>query len=348
MPSNLARTHIRVNRNDGRNFPSMTFAYRQLLGTAEELSASEAQRLRLAIRSGRLARDSHGFVWTSIGIVPQLRAGVTLERSVTEAYPSAVGAEVVWTDLTFGVEIECLATMDRYETSRLLNVNGFGDWRVVHDGSLSAGGREVVSPILRGEEGIATLTKVMDLLKSNGHTVNDSCGLHCHIGARDLSIAQLRNVAHRFLAAEAHFDSIVPPSRRNNRYCQSNVRRMRDSDYTALRSSRAVGSLARAMNGGLSPVHYNPYRYYKLNFQSYSLHGTIEFRQHGGTIESQKASAWVRLIAGFVADSASHAIGVDREAMSWETFVGFASEADRAFITSRRDYFAARQARRVA
>lgn len=346
MPSNLSRTHIRVRRSDGREFPTLAFAFRQLLGTSEELTTSEAQRLRLRMRHGRTARDSHGFAWESRGDVPTFRRGYTqIERAVSDAYPAPrdeFAASIVWTDLTFGVEIECMASMSQFESSDLLSRNGFADWRVVRDGSLNIGGREVISPILRGEEGLDSLKSIMDLLRDNGHTVDDKCGLHVHIGARDLSTAQLRNVAHRFLSAEPHFDSIVPPSRRMNRYCQSNLARMNSSDWSALRSARNVGGLARAMNGGLSPQHYNQFRYYKLNFQSYSLHGTVEFREHSGTIESQKACAWVRLIAGFVADSASHTMEADRAVMSWETFIGFAAESDRAFLTSRRDYFAQR------
>lgn len=350
MPSsNIARTHIRVRRSDGVEFPSMTFAYRQLLGTAQELSSSEAQRIRRGLRDSIAGRDSHGFTWDLVGDVPRFR-GVEIARStMAPVVFDAVGAAVQWNDLTFGVEIECMnSTADMYQTAELLTNNGFAAWRVVRDGSLNNGGREIVSPVLRGQAGLESLRRVMDLLRENGHTVDDRCGMHVHVGARDLSITQLKNVAHRFLSAEQHFDSIVPPSRRANRFCQSNTNRMTRSDWTTLRSARAVNTLARAMNGGLSPNHYNPYRYYKLNFQSYSLHGTMEFRQHSGTVESQKACAWARLILGFVSDSASHGLDADRAPMSWETFLGFAAESDRAFIQGRRDYFASRQTRRVA
>lgn len=294
------RTHIRVVREDGREFPNMFVAYRELLGTREELGYSEHQRMRAAIRAGQQPRDSHGFTWRQVGVA----------AAVAGALAAAETASIRWTDFTFGVEIECLAPFAQHIMKGVLDQAGFSSWRVVNDGSLNGAPgffpMEVVSPVLRGEEGLTTLRNVMALLQAKGCKVNKSCGMHVHVGVRGMAPAQVRKIAAAFLNAEHCFDALVPPARRDgNRYCQSNHTLVRHGgNASRLSSASSISMIANIINGGTSPQHYNPYRYYKLNFQSFVHHGTIEFRQHGGTVEAEKAANWVRLITGFCANAA--------------------------------------------
>lgn len=56
-------------------------------------------------------------------------------------------------------------------------------WKVEEDGSLDLdGGKEFISPILKGSEGIENVVEVLKILKSKGFQVNDDCGLHIHVG----------------------------------------------------------------------------------------------------------------------------------------------------------------------
>jgi hypothetical protein len=41
-------------------------------------------------------------------------------------------------------------------------------------------------------------------------------------------------------------------------------------------------------------------RYFKVNLQSYHTYGTVEFRQHSGTLNAAKAVNWVRLLDSFI------------------------------------------------
>lgn len=325
------RTHVRVVRSDNREWPSMAVAYRELMGTAQELGHSEHMRLRASLRASGVAMDRHGFTWRAIG-------GLVAEESIN------------WTDFTFGVELELLAPMAQHQVQRMIP-NG---WRVVHDGSLHGApgfeAMEVVSPILQGEDGIVKLKEVMDKLKSNGCRINSSCGMHVHVGVRGMAPARVRKIAIAFLNSEHHFDALVPPSRREgNRYCNSNRRQFSSGNRERLISASSISVLANVMNGGSSPVHYNPYRYYKLNFQSFVHHGTIEFRQHAGTIESDKACAWVRLVTGFCARAAAlpqQDVGA-REA--FETWIaGCTDEVGQQFMNGRRAKFANTGVRREA
>src|SRR5581483_12043482 len=77
----------------------------------------------------------------------------------------------------------------------------------------------------------------------------------------------------------------MPPSRRanaNSRYCASIKQEM---NLPAIRVARTVQELARGIKGGS--------RFVKLNFTSHWKHGTVEFRQHSGTVDAEKIKRWV-------------------------------------------------------
>jgi hypothetical protein len=326
----IPRTHIRVVREDGREFPNMFVAYRELLGTPHELGYSEHQRMRASIRSGLSPRDSHGFKWTRIG------------AAVAEAL------SIAWTDFTFGVELELLAPFSMYDMKERLARIGINDWRVVHDGSLhGAPGftpMEVVTGILQGQDGLDKLNAALQMIKAVGCKVNTSCGMHVHIGVRGMKPERVRRIAIAFLNAEQHFDAVVPASRRSNRFCQSNVNRLGLHDRERLAAATSISGIAHAMNGGTDSAHYNPHRYYKLNFQSFVHHGTIEFRQHSGTVEASKAIQWVRMIAGFCARSAAADQQTLGSGESFEQFMAAVTdEGGQRFFRERSAYFAARE-----
>ena len=325
----LPRTHIRVVRSDGREWPNILTAYRELLGTAHEIGYSQHQRMRAAIRNGAAVRDQHGFTWKSIG-------------------GTVAVSSIAWSDFTFGVELELLSPMS-VNVGDLLYRAGFSSWQIVHDGSLSAesgfNAREAISPVLQGEAGLTALRTVCALLKTAGCRVNVSCGMHVHVGVRGMKPLRLRKIAAAFLNAEHHFDALVPASRRANRYCQSNTA---IANVAALAAATTVQQIAVAMNRGYENVHYTSYRYRKLNFQSFLRHGTIEFRQHGGTVESDKACAWVRLVTGFCAAAASAAEEAPNASESFEQFTARCTdEAGVVWANARRVKFAA-AARRAA
>jgi hypothetical protein len=269
------------------------------------------------------------------------------------------------TALTFGVEIECYSPITRDAIAAKLNAAGVparaynhaehattSGWKVVTDGSLGrnapAGmnGIEVVSPILRGEEGIAQLTTVCNTLTAIGCVVNKDCGLHVHVGARGASVAQLRNACKMFAKYESQFDAVVASSRRGdaNRYALSNVNILAGSTleqkFSTLDSARTVEALGKAMNGGFVRVQYSPFRYRKMNLQSMATHGTVEFRQHAGSTDAAKIVAWVKLVTGFMAT----AMSVRSVAPVAGTFEDFTRKVDRStaeFFANRRAHFGA-------
>jgi hypothetical protein len=355
MPQ-LIRSHIGVRRTTQQgvtvgSFASMAAACRELAGTGSEISDAESRRIRAALRTGQSnVRDSLGYLWSATHITettaPQQRRIRTIGGPVAEAVARTVApvvpfasANTSWDQLTFGVELEVVATDRVAAGDRIDQLQGliasFAGWRAVRDGSVNNGG-EVVSPILKGEDGIRQLQQVCEVLKAAGFNANRSCGMHVHVGVRQFTIAQIGSVCRSMINNEQHFDSVVAESRRasNNHFCQSNTR------MTVPSQPRNIAQLATAFNGGWDSVrHYTPYRYRKLNLQSYALHGTMEFRQHQGTVEAARAVAWVRLVTGFAAAG----LNGDNGQMSFDEFAGLAG-SQAGFISARREHFALRRA----
>ncbi|PWK27006.1 putative amidoligase enzyme [Arcicella aurantiaca] len=152
-------------------------------------------------------------------------------------------------------------------------------WKLVTDGSLQGTNPfELVSPILVGQDGLFQLKKVCTVLQMQNARVNNSCGLHVHFDASQITFPILQNILINYMNFEEEIDSFLPHSRRNNSYTQS-IKNHR----TAVENARTMQGLISAFDG----------RYYKVNLQSYSRHNTIEFRQHSGTVEYEKIENWV-------------------------------------------------------
>ncbi|MDR1489866.1 MAG: amidoligase family protein [Desulfovibrio sp.] len=164
-------------------------------------------------------------------------------------------------------------------------------WKIVTDSSVR-NGFEVVSPILRGEHGLQEAESAATALETAGAKINTTCGLHVHFDAAGLEVNEIRTIATRYAKHEAEIDAFMPRSRRGdaNTYCKS-TRRIFES--AAFQSAETVDELIDAQGS----------RYFKLNLQSYRRHQTIEFRQHGGTVNAEKIHNWVYFLNGFITES---------------------------------------------
>ena len=215
----------------------------------------------------------------------------------------------------FGVEIEAYG-VSKTTLARELRLAGIdcvvegynhttkNYWKVVSDCSLEGNETfELVSPILNGENGLAQIEKVCSVLTRLGAKVNKSCGLHVHIDARDMDASKLKNVCKMWMKYESCFDSILPASRRENVYCKGirNKFLTLDAAFEAIDSTNTAGGLTTVMNKS----GYSTSRYHKLNLESLGRHGTIEFRQHSGTVDAEKINNWVMLVGGFVESAIS-------------------------------------------
>lgn len=271
---------------------------------------------------------------------------------------------------TFGVEIEChlppgkthgnLAEYIRRHARVSARCRNYTHetvsyWKLVQDGSLGfdrGASVEVVSPILSGEEGLLEVARVMSAIQAFGAFVSKRCGFHVHVYAGDLNLKQMQSVAINFVNCETAFDALVQPSRRGNenQFILSNrigfggscENEMINRAIAAYESADSIVQLCRIAGSTNINGSYAT-RYRKLNFDSYHRYRTVEFRQHGGTVDALKATNWVRLCIAFVEKAMTNRLR-KRQAMksqnkSWEVkglvdWVGVADDV-RAFFKDR-------------
>lgn len=175
-------------------------------------------------------------------------------------------------------------------------------WKVESDGSLRHQGStyrtgEVVSPILRGEEGLDEMTRVVNALYNAGARPNRSTGLHVHVEASDLSGEEVARVVEFYTTNQARIDQLVSISRRNSRWARK---------YPAYR----VESMKQDAANGKDALRAYASKYSVVNLSPLFSYGTIEFRQHQGTTSAKKVAAWVRFVQGVIA-AAQAAVEID-------------------------------------
>ena len=217
---------------------------------------------------------------------------------------------------TWGVEIEFLNTreLDINKVIREINEKGIqcekegynhidkSYWKMVYDSSVESQrsgeyGHEIVSPPLKGEEGFRQLKIVTEVLKANHAKINKTCGLHVHHDAHDFKADTFKKLFALYINYEGVIDSMLPESRRaqKNSFCSS----VRTSRHNTIITTEEIQNRLDKIKAckttqELSRI-YQEDRYFKLNLQSFTRHGTIEFRQHSGTIEYDKIESWIIL-----------------------------------------------------
>ena len=209
------------------------------------------------------------------------------------------------TNRTFGLELEFVGVSPRTVAETINNLDGIECyfegyhhttrpyWKIVTDASLDGTGGEIVSPILKGVEGAKQLETILDALDNlEGIRVNVQCGLHVHLDVNDLTVAEIQSVYERYADYESQIDMVMPRSRRgnNSRWCASVTN-------TAGRIKNVRGRTKSALANAAG-------RYYKVNLQSLTRYGTMEFRQHSGTLNFDKIINWVSFLMAFVEKSA--------------------------------------------
>ncbi len=118
---------------------------------------------------------------------------------------------------------------------------GIEGWNGQQDGSLHTTGRkypyEVVSPILRGTDGIGQVGYICLLMDEIRASVNSSCGIHVHVDARNLTDEQIGNVKANFARWEMAFYGTTGKQiskRMNGTYAQPTWRSSEMNRYRSL------------------------------------------------------------------------------------------------------------------
>lgn len=211
--------------------------------------------------------------------------GLTRSRGVRGSETSgwvAVG------DRRFGVEMELIfpASVSRYQLDTALQAAGLHGWRCKSDASLYGGGGqgwEIVSPILHGQSGYDAIRVACRVADELGARPTRQCGLHVHHEVRDLGAAGIKRLIRSYANNQDLIDTMLAPSRRDgqNQFCGRWSRYELDN-----LESRTLANIHRVQTT----------RYRTMNLQCYTRYGTVECRQHQGTMNPTKIVAWVKFV----------------------------------------------------
>jgi hypothetical protein len=117
-------------------------------------------------------------------------------------------------DRHISLEIEIASCSNTYQVER--TCDKWGD-AIVEDGSLPDAGFEINTNPSSGDVFLRHIDEVCSSLESA--RVNSACGMHCHIGAPDYRWFDLFKLCRLYSKIEDALYSLIPPSRRINRYC---------------------------------------------------------------------------------------------------------------------------------
>lgn len=152
-------------------------------------------------------------------------------------------------------------------------------WTLKHDGSVGGYGLELVSPKLSGENGFNAVRTVCRVLNEVGATVDRTCGMHVHHDFRGQSMSDIRTQALYFLERQDTIMRLVAPSRRTNSYSEGWSASQIDAFRNANLTQYSIG-------------HYG--RRGAINLGAFGIHGSVEIRAHGGTVNANKVIAWIK------------------------------------------------------
>ena len=222
-------------------------------------------------------------------------------------------------DLTFGVELEiCLPRSanlrdmmkdagiprNKFNSTADYSSQDYDIWQAKNDCSLSCSSGffniEIVSPVLSGTADIELVKKVIVSIKKFGGEVNETCGVHIHIGfdglvkpGKSFNAPERTALVNNLADITAEFDQSLMLMVERDRWSQACCRRYKDYsehetyDMNHQRSKLASRDCAVAF-GSHSQI-INAKRFLS-NFENKR---TIEFRLLEGCLDENKVAAWI-------------------------------------------------------
>ena len=197
---------------------------------------------------------------------------------------------------------------------------------------------ELVSPILdfqKPEIWQAHLDKVWWVLDNKFYTTTSTqCSTHIHVSPQEgqWSLTQIKNIAKAAIYFERSIDSLLPPERRANTWCQSNrwnnsfknasmatAFSWIDGVETAWHLSFLMCSFSKDSALGKATGAQNdfPHNVFRWNFTPLSevAKGTIEFRQAPGSADAGQTKLWIQFVGSFIQGAMQHADSINPQTM---------------------------------
>jgi len=209
--------------------------------------------------------------------------------------------------LTFGIEIETVGRREDVAaaihsvTGGQIN-RGYSvsvtapdgrTWKVVRDGSVTGGGAEIVSPILRWDDMEQLQEIVRAVRTSRAGRIDHSCGIHIHLGAQSFDSKALGRLVKTVRKQEQLIYAAVGVTNdRQSRW----ARPVTDRVVAAAEAGADLNGINRAVYGRQNdrPMHYDHNRYHGLNLHNVFFRGTVEFRLFDATLHAGKVKAMVQ------------------------------------------------------
>lgn len=209
-------------------------------------------------------------------------------------------------EITFGIEIECFlpnnsVRIGGYHRGIELGGEFPAGWNAQYDASLRTTlhnytGVEIVSPILKGPDGLAQIRTVANVLNRMRARVNTTCGFHVHIGVKSVAGTDYDDVAdwiRRVLKLTAQhemafYGAAGTKRRYDYRYCKSLKNGIWATRKQKLNKKNFTADDLRIQSAGVD-------RYQLLNIAPAFTKGTVEFRAFSGTTDATKMVAWVAM-----------------------------------------------------
>jgi len=191
--------------------------------------------------------------------------------------------------MTFGIEIE--TTIPSGALGIAVGPHGCGNsipgltgWKADHDPSIRVAdvahqACEFVSPVFTGTAGLVKLLADVEWIKGIGAKVNDSCGLHIHVGFDKSDTEKL----DRLISLVSNFEKAI--------YAATGTKRREVGRWCA--------SLQRYGDRDTAKAHGRNNRYHVLNIAT-GLKPTVEFRAFGASLKALKIATYVRMCLAVV------------------------------------------------
>lgn len=169
-------------------------------------------------------------------------------------------------------------------------------WQVETDGSLN-GGAESVSPVCTIED-MPMVQAVVRALRDAGAKANVRTGLHVHVGAANMTAAQIKHLVKIWYKNEKLITSMLgTDERRLNRYCRETDRAFVERICAMANPTMAAIGDAYYGNAPDRNYHYCSCRYRTLNLHNLwnGVKHTVEFRAFNGTTHAGEVRTAITL-----------------------------------------------------
>ena len=213
----------------------------------------------------------------------------------TSQYNRTFGVEVEFFGITQGVANRALLSAGLLSQIEDYNHLTRPHWKLTTDASVNSSGTgkgvglEMVSPVLQGPDGFAQLATAVKALLNAGAKVDKTCGIHVHIGADGLTGLDIMRVIDIYTQNSNHIHTVLAASRHATRWAKPYGNAELSHARTVLTGATTNTILRTVANRNFD-------RYQTVNVTSYAKYGTLEFRQHQGSLNGEKIASWVKFV----------------------------------------------------